>query len=274
MYRRSTRAPATTYTRHGRVQSGMHMRIVCVGGGPAGLYFSILMKLASPANEITVLERNPAGVTYGWGVVFWDDLLDDLYQHDPQSAREMHGSTVTWSGQVMRVRGQQTAHVGVGSGFSIGRRRMLDILGGRAAALGVDIRFQREVERLSEFADADLIVACDGVNSRVRQDRADHFRPEIEVGRNKYIWLGTRRIFDAFTFAFEQTAAGWIWCHAYRFDHEASTCIVECPPETWTGLGFDQLGAEQSLSVLEGIFAPYLDGQSLINQVRGLDSAR
>jgi 2-polyprenyl-6-methoxyphenol hydroxylase-like FAD-dependent oxidoreductase len=250
------------------------MRIVCVGGGPAGLYFSILMKLASPANEITVLERNPAGVTYGWGVVFWDDLLDDLYQHDPQSAREMHGSTVTWSGQVMRVRGQQTAHVGVGSGFSIGRRRMLDILGGRAAALGVDIRFQREVERLSEFADADLIVACDGVNSRVRQDRADHFRPEIEVGRNKYIWLGTRRIFDAFTFAFEQTAAGWIWCHAYRFDHEASTCIVECPPETWTGLGFDQLGAEQSLSVLEGIFAPYLDGQSLINQVRGLDSAR
>ena len=147
------------------------------------------MKLASPTSHVTVLERNPAGVTYGWGVVFWDDLLHDLYQNDPPSAREIHRNAVTWTGQVMGVAGE-AAQAGIGTGFSISRRCLLDILSKRAACLGVDIRFQHEVERLSEVADTDLIVACDGVNSRLRQQRADHFRTEVDVGRNKYIWLG------------------------------------------------------------------------------------
>ena len=248
------------------------LRVACAGGGPAGLYFSILLKLASPTSHVTVLERNPPGVTYGWGVVFWDDLLHDLYRNDPSSAREIHRSAVTWTGQMMCV-GGEAAHVGIGTGFSISRRCLLDILSRRAAGLGVDIQFQHEVERLSDLADADLIVGCDGVSSRVRQELADCFRTEVHVGRNKYIWLGTRRIFDAFTFAFERTVAGWIWCHAYRFDHEMSTFIVECPHETWVGLGFDQLGATQSLGALESIFATHLDGQPLIDQVPDLNTA-
>lgn len=249
------------------------LRTVCVGGGPAGLYLSILLKLASPASRVTVLERNRAGVTYGWGVVFWDDLLHLLYRNDPTSAREIHRRAAAWTGQVTSI-GGRAAHVGVGTGFGIGRRSLLEILSRRATGLGVEVLFEHEVERPSELGDVDLVIACDGVNSRLRQARADRFQTEIDVGRNKYVWLGTRRIFDAFTFAFEPTAAGWIWCHAYRFEEEMSTFIVECAPETWAGLGFDRLGATESLEVLAGIFAAQLDGQPLIDQMSDTDATR
>ena len=136
--------------------------------------------------------------------------------------------------------------------------------------LGTDVQFEREVEDLSEFAEVDLIVACDGVNSWVRQLYADHFRTNVDVGRNKYIWLGTHKVFDAFTFAFEETDAGWIWFHAYRFNSDTSTCIVECTQETWEGLGFDELEPDESIALLEEIFEAYLDGHSLINQMRYL----
>ncbi len=248
------------------------MKVACVGGGPAGLYFSILMRLRSRDDQVIVLERNPEGVTYGWGVVFWDGLLEGLSRHDRASANEIAGSSVSWYGQEVRVQGGRTAHVG-GSGYSIGRRRLIDILTRRAVDLGVDVRFQREVERLSDLAEADLVVACDGAGSRLRQQHAGHFGTDVELGRNRYLWLGTSRVFDAFTFAFERTPAGWIWFHAYRFDEEASTCIVECSPETWEGLGLDRLGPEDSVRLLEDIFAAHLDGHRLINQVRGLDRA-
>jgi anthraniloyl-CoA monooxygenase len=248
------------------------MKIVCAGGGPAGLYFGILMKLAGRDHDVTILERNPAGVTYGWGVVFWDDLLDSLYRNDPVSARQIAAASVCWNGQEVRVGGRPPVYLG-GSGFSIGRKRLLDILAQRAVDLGVDVQFEREVEGLSDFADADLVVACDGANSRLRQKHVRHFGTDIDVGRNKYIWLGTQRVFDAFTFAFEETPAGWIWFHAYHFNDEASTCIAECSPETWEGLGFDRLGPGESMRLLERIFEPYLDGHSLINQLRGLDKA-
>jgi anthraniloyl-CoA monooxygenase len=244
------------------------MRIACAGGGPAGLYFGILMKLANRDNQVVVVERNPPGVTYGWGVVFWDGLLDRLYRHDPPSARDVAASSVSWSGQVVRVGGRKTAHLG-GSGFSIGRRRLLDILASRAVELGVDVRFETEVADVSDLGDADLVVACDGANSRLRQQRAGCFGTEVELGRNRYIWLGTTRVFDPFTFAFERTAAGWIWLHGYRFDGDTSTCIVECSPETWQGLGFDSLGPDESLRLLESVFAPHLDGHPL----RGLERA-
>jgi anthraniloyl-CoA monooxygenase len=245
------------------------MKIVCVGGGPAGLYFATSMKLRNKEHDITVVERNPAGVTYGWGVVFWDSMLDNLYDNDPGSAREIRDNSVLWEDQEVHVRGKQTISIG-GYGFSMGRKRLLDILARRAVDLGADVRFECEIEDLSEFANADLIVACDGVNSRVRQLYGDHFQTDVEVGRNKYIWLGTHKVFDAFTFAFEQTDAGWIWFHAYRFDGDTSTCIVECSPETWEGLGFDELGPDESIALLERIFEPYLDGHSLINQMHHL----
>jgi anthraniloyl-CoA monooxygenase len=243
------------------------MRIVCVGAGPAGLYFAILAKLSNKAHDISVIERNPAGVTYGWGVVFWEDLLDDLYRNDPESARAIAEAAVRWEAQEVHLRGQRTTHVGR-AGFSLGRDRLLEVLVRRAVGLGIDVQLQREIEELSEFADADLIVACDGVNSKIRQLHGDHFRTRAELGRNKYIWLGTDKVFDAFTFAFEETPAGWIWFHAYRFNSEASTFIVECPPETWRALGFDRLGPDEALRCLEDIFRRHLDGHSLISQSR------
>jgi anthraniloyl-CoA monooxygenase len=245
------------------------MKIVCVGGGPAGLYFAISMKLRNQGHDIIVLERNPAGVTYGWGVVFWDDLLDNLYNNDPGSAREIRDSSVCWNDQEVHVGGKQTAYLG-GYGFSMGRERLLSILAKGAMDLGTDVQFECEVKDLSELADAELIVACDGANSWLRQLYADQFQTNVEVGRNKYIWLGTHKVFDAFTFAFEETDAGWIWFHAYRFNTDTSTCIVECSQETWEGLGFDELGPDESITLLEKIFESYLDGYSLVNQMSHL----
>jgi anthraniloyl-CoA monooxygenase len=240
------------------------MKIVCVGGGPAGLYFAISAKLRNRDHDITVLERNPAGVTYGWGVTFSNELLDGLYHNDPASAREIFNSPASWGNQEVHVRGTQRAHLG-GYGFAIGRKHLLDILVKRALALGVDIQFQREVKDLSELADADLVIACDGANSRVRKLHGEHFQTGADVGRNKYVWLGTHRVFDSFMFAFEETAAGWIWFYSYPFNADTTTFIVECSPETWKGLGFDELGPDDSIKLLEEIFAHHLDGHSLMN---------
>jgi anthraniloyl-CoA monooxygenase len=243
------------------------MNIVCVGGGPAGLYFAISAKLRESDHDITVIERNPAGVTYGWGVGYWDDVLDSLYRNDPVSAREIQSVSGVWDGVEVHVGGQDVAYLG-GYGLSMGRKRLLDILAERATDLGVNIQFQREVKDLSELAEADLIVASDGVNSRERQLFVNHYQTDVLVGRNKYLWLGTYRVFNAFRYAFEQTPAGWIWLHAYYLDAERSTCIVECSPETWEGLGFHELGADQSMRLLEQIFERHLCGQPLINQLR------
>lgn len=238
------------------------MKIICVGGGPAGLYFAILMKLRDMRHDVTVIERNPAGMTYGWGVVFWDNLLEHLYRSDPASAREIHNSAIEWHDQEVHVRGR-LAHIG-GYGLSTSRQRLLDILVQRATNLGVDVQFERNVADVSEFAGVDLIVACDGANSQIRQGCTSHFQTQVEVGRNKYIWLGTTKAFDAFTFAFEETACGWIWFHAYRFDGGTSTCIVECAPETWEGLGFGVMAPDKSATLLEGIFKRHLNGHPLI----------
>jgi 2-polyprenyl-6-methoxyphenol hydroxylase-like FAD-dependent oxidoreductase len=240
------------------------MRITCIGGGPAGLYFAVLAKLADPAHEVTVLERNPAGVTYGWGVVFWDDLLDDLFRYDKVSAERISRAACRWDEYEVRATGKALTHL-AGYGFSLGRHDLLDILAARAKELGVELRYRDELTELAECSAADLVVACDGAGSRVRDQHAEHFGAEIEVGRNKYIWLGTPHVFDTFTFGFEQTEAGWIWFHAYPFNAQTSTFIVECAPETWTGLGLDRLDAVQGCALLQEIFATHLDGQPLID---------
>jgi anthraniloyl-CoA monooxygenase len=249
------------------------MKMVCVGGGPAGLYFSILAKLSDPRHDVTVVERNPEGVTYGWGVVFWDDLLDDLYRNDPVSAREIAQAAARWDTQEVHLRGEYATHIG-GYGFALGRDRLLDILIRRARGLGVNLRFQCEVsDPTTAFADANLVVACDGVNSRLRQRHASHFQTQVEEGKNQYIWLGTNKVFDAFTFAFAETPQGWLWFHGYRFNDETSTCIVECQQETWKALGFDTLGTDEALRKLEDIFQDQLRGHRLFHQLRGMGQA-
>ncbi len=241
------------------------MRIACVGGGPAGLYLATLLKGRDPGHEITVLERNPAGVTYGWGVVFWDDLLEGLAANDPPTAATIAGEAFRWTGQRILVDGQPEAGLD-GYGFSMRRQRLLDILTSRALELGVEVRFEAEVEDPAQLEDHDLVVAADGVNSRLRRAHPGSFGTRIDTGRNRYMWLGTTKVFDAFTFAFVRTPAGWIWCHAYGFDATASTFIVECSPETWAGLGFGQLGLEASIARLEELFAPQLDEHRLVAQ--------
>ena len=244
------------------------MRIACVGGGPAGLYFAILMKERDAHHEITVFERNPAGVTYGWGVVFWDDLLDQLQASHPPTAREISANAFRWNGQQLAVEGRAPVYL-EGSGYGIGRHRLLDLLLDRARALDVEVRFEHEVKAGSILPEGEVIVACDGVGSQLRQLHPDAFGTDVRMGRNKYIWLGTTRVFDAFTFAFVPTAAGWIWCHAYGFDDRTSTFIVECSPETWSGLGFDHLREDETVALLEQLFASQLEGHALHTSVGG-----
>lgn len=239
------------------------MKIVCIGAGPAGLYFASSLRRRDKDHDVVVLERNRPGETYGWGVVFWDDMLDNLYENDFESAEEIRAASRRWDEQEVRVSGKGTTYLG-GSGYSMGRERLLEILARRAVALGADVRFEQELRDISDLGDADLIVGCDGVNSRLRERNAEHFGTEIETGRNKYIWLGTHKVFDAFTFAFEQTAAGWIWAHAYGFDGDTSTFIVECTRETWEGLGFDGVGSDETAGRLEEIFRDHLDGKPLL----------
>ncbi|MFE2301982.1 FAD-dependent monooxygenase [Streptomyces sp. NPDC059445] len=248
------------------------MKIACVGGGPASLYFSILMKLQDPSHDITVHEKNPAGSTYGWGVTYWAGLLDKLREGDPASALAVSENSVSWSDGVAHVGARTTVAPG-DEGFGIGRRRMLDLLAERARSLGVRVEYESEIAP-DELPEADLVVAGDGVNSALRERHAGHFGSEISHGRNHYIWLGTTKVFDAFTFSFVESDHGWIWCYAYRFGDDRSTLVIECSPETWTGLGLDGAGEAEGLALLEKLFADLLDGHRLMGRERSDGAAR
>jgi 2-polyprenyl-6-methoxyphenol hydroxylase-like FAD-dependent oxidoreductase len=248
---------------------GVGVKVACVGGGPASLYFSILMKRVDPSHDITVYERNPAGSTYGWGVTYWDDLFNDLHAADPESAREISAHSVSWLDWVVHVRDRATVTVQRGNqGFGISRHTLLDILAERARSLGVRVEYERPIAHEDELADADLVIAGDGINSGLRERYAEHFGTEVTVGQNPYMWLGTTKIFDAFTFAFVETSHGWIWLYGYGFGKEHSTCVVECFPETWRGLGFDRTNEADSIALLEKIFSDVLDGNQLIGRAQ------
>ncbi|MFR9728884.1 FAD-dependent monooxygenase [Saccharopolyspora sp. MS10] len=243
------------------------MKITCVGAGPAGLYFAISAKLRDAGHDITVIERDPPGATYGWGVVYWDDLLDALFANDAESAQQIRSASTLWQEQQI-VLGDDIGFLG-GYGFSVNRSTLLDVLAERAADLGVDIRYEHGVEDLAELADSDLIIGADGAGSKVRTLHQEAFGTRIETGSNPYIWLGTDKVFDRFTFAFEQTSAGWVWFHAYPSSAGISTCIVETTEQTWKALGFDSRPDEDAVRLLEKIFEKPLDGQSLISRSRG-----
>jgi 2-polyprenyl-6-methoxyphenol hydroxylase-like FAD-dependent oxidoreductase len=243
------------------------MRVVCVGGGPAGLYFALLMKQQDPGHDITVFERSAAGSTEGWGVVFWTDVLAKLYDRDPGSAREIERVALVWRNELVDIDGHQILSTG-GQGYSIRRQHLLNILAGRAQELGVHINFDQEITSRSQLPETDLIVASDGASSRIRRESGG-FQTDVRLGSNKYIWLGTDKVFDAFTWPFVRTDSGWLWANAYGIDTESSSFVVECSADTWAGLGFDTMTSKETLSALEGIFERHLDGHHLIQQVHG-----
>ncbi|CAM5617036.1 MULTISPECIES: FAD-dependent monooxygenase [Streptomyces] len=243
------------------------MKVACVGGGPAGLYLSILLKLRDPSHDVTVHERNPEGTTYGWGVTYWRALLDRLHAHDPVTAGAIEASSVRWNQGVAHVR-DLTARQPGDEGHGIGRHRLLEILADRARSLGVHLDFEHEITP-DALPAADLVVAGDGVRSTLRARHAGHFGTQITMGRNRYVWLGTSKVFDAFTFAFVETDHGWIWCYGYGFGPDASTCVVECAPETFTGLGLHRANEADGLALLEKLFADVLDGHPLYGRPPG-----
>ncbi|PAX06766.1 bifunctional salicylyl-CoA 5-hydroxylase/oxidoreductase [Sphingomonas lenta] len=245
------------------------MRIACLGGGPAGLYFAISHKLRDPAAHVAVFERNRAGDTFGWGVVFSDQTVENLLRNDPISGRTIVDRFAHWDDIEVRVGEERVRSSGHGF-IGIGRKKLLEILTERARELGVSLHFEHPFEGADDFPDYDLVVAADGVNSRVRDTDAQAFGVDIDVRRNKFIWLGTAKTFDAFTFAFERTAAGWVWAHAYRFDDELSTFIVECDEATWRALGFDEMDQEETCRTCERIFARHLDGHELMSNAAHL----
>ena len=246
------------------------MRVAVLGGGPAGLYLAISLKRRQPAHEVVVVERNRPADTFGWGVVLSNETLDNLDANDAESATSIRGSFVYWDDIAVHYRGQVMRSGG--HGFSgIGRRRLLNILQDRARALGVELRFETEVDGLAAWRDWDLVVGADGVNSRVRTEFADVFKPDIDVRACKYIWLGTRQKFDdAFTFVFEETPHGWVWAHAYQFDADTATFIVECSEATWRRSGFDRMDGDEAAQACERIFAKNLGGHPLLTNARHL----
>ncbi len=240
------------------------MNIVCIGGGPAGLYFALLMKQQDPNHRISVVERNRPYDTFGWGVVFSDQTLGNMQAADPVSASQVLDAFSHWDDIEVNINGHQVRSGGHGF-CGIGRKRLLNILQKRCEDVGVELVFETNVQSDDDYPDADLIIACDGLNSRIRTKYADTYQPDIDTRLCRFVWLGTHKLFEAFTFAFEKTEHGWFQAHAYRFDNETSTFIVEAPEDVWLKAGLDKMAKDEAIAFCERLFAKYLDGHPLIS---------
>ena len=250
------------------------MNVVVVGGGPGGLYAALLMKRRDPRAQITVVERNRPDDTFGWGVVLSDQTVANLRAADPESGAVITAALHRWDD--IDVRFMERSMRSGGHGFSgVGRKRLLAVLQQRCRDLGVVLRFQHELapdqlEALVAEERADLVIVSDGIKSRMRERFADTFRPDIDLRRCRYVWLGTPRRFDAFTFAFTETPHGWFQAHAYQFDGEMSTFIVETPQEVWEQAGIADMTDAESIAYCESLFADTLQGAPLVSNAAHL----
>ena len=245
------------------------MKIAVLGGGPSGLYFAISAKLRDARHDITVYERNKPDDTFGWGVVLSDETLDNLRANDAKSADAIHAHFAYWDDIAVVHDGHRT--VSTGHGFcGIGRMQLLLDLQARALELGVKIEFETDVQNTREYMNThDLVVASDGIHSRTRREFEEYFRPDIDVRKCHFVWLGTHQKFDdAFTFIFEKTPHGWIWAHAYQFDKDTATFIVECGPDVFDAFGFGDMDQDECVRVCEDIFKNHLGGHSLMTNSR------
>src|SRR4051794_29867294 len=238
------------------------MKVDVIGGGPAGLYFAILAKKARPAMRITVYERNRPDDTFGFGVVFSDETLETFEKYDLESYRAITANFAYWDDIEIHHKG--TVHRVGGNGFcGCARVTLLKLLHERARALGVELKFQTEYDP-DAARDADLIVAADGINSRIREKHAPAFRPSVDLRPNKFAWMGSTRPFDAFTFFFRETEHGIFIAHCYQYEPGLSTWVMETDPETFARAGLDKLGESESAQFLEKVFAEQLAGHKLV----------
>jgi anthraniloyl-CoA monooxygenase len=248
------------------------MNILCIGGGPAGLYFALLMKQQQPGARIVVVERNKPFDTFGWGVVLSDQTLANLQLADPVTGQLIGDALNHWDDIALHFKERVVRSSGHGF-CGIGRKHLLNILQERCQQLGVELVFEVDVDdelALAAQYDADLVVAGDGLNSRIRTKYAATYEPDIDLRQCRFVWLGTKKTFDAFTFCFERTEHGWFAVHAYKFNEDTSTFIVETPEAVWRAHGLDAMSQDEATRFCEKLFAKYLDGHMLMTNAAHL----
>jgi anthraniloyl-CoA monooxygenase len=240
------------------------VKITIVGGGPAGLYFAVLMKKLDPAHEVVVWERNAPGDTFGWGVVFSDKTLSYLRDSDRETYIHITNSFETWENVDILVRDEKIS-VGGNKFSGIARIALLNILQQRCADLGVDVRYRADVASVDDLGRCDLLVGADGINSMVRKTFEADFRPTLDVRTNRYIWYGTPQLFHGLALTFRESAAGVFAAHSYKFSKSLSTFIVECDAATWRAAGFEEMPDVQARDYVARVFARDLGGHALLS---------